>query len=70
MAAVRVDTTNYRTVYGQEPKGRGLWFFSKANPSQADMDEIIQVNGSYMEAKRAAILWAESIGISLVYTLA
>ncbi len=70
MAAVRVDTTNYRTVYGQEPKGRGLWFFSKATPSQADMDDIIQVNGSYSEAKRAAILWAQSIGISRVYTLA
>ncbi len=45
-----VDTSKYVYAYGKEPRGKGLWWFGDYSEKWT-----FTFNGSYAEAKKAAL---------------
>lgn len=57
MTTTRIETTRYQASHGKTPKGRGLWLFETAS-----REAVAQHNGTYAEAKRAAIAFGKQRG--------
>lgn len=61
---IEVVTSQYRFSHGKEPKGRGLWLFCFVGSK-----DVFEFNGSYGEAKRAAIAEAQKRNVCVAYVM-
>lgn len=60
---IRIETNRYVRSHMKEPRGSGLWLFEDAAGQV-----VFEFNGTYTEAKQAAIAWAKQNGRSYLYT--
>ncbi len=72
LRTVEVDTIDYVCAHGREPRGRGCWMFCTVDPRRnADyLNHMIQVTGTYTEARSQAVAVARERGVSRLYTCA
>lgn len=61
--SITIDTARYFRSHMKEPKGRGCWLFETR-----DGKIVVQHNGSYAEAKKAAIAHGKESGIQTLFT--
>src|SRR5262245_28220024 len=67
-APVEIDTCDFERSHGRAPRGRGGWAFCTVNPRQADyLNHVLWKNGTYAEARRAAVAEAKLRGIEVLY---
>ena len=62
MTTTRIETTRYQASHNKAPKGRGLWMFETAS-----REVVVQHNGTYAEAKQAAIAHGKQHGHAALY---
>ena len=62
---VFVNTRLYRQSHVREPRGRGGWLFAFGDETA----EPRNFNGTYTEARRAAVVAAREFGTDIIYVL-
>ena len=66
-----INTKDYElSTMGKTPRGYGFWNFAdKCNYDLDGNTKFFTFNGTYTEAKKAAIKWGKENGLSTVYVL-
>ena len=65
---VTVNTSRYALHYGKAPRGNGLWAFGDWKFDSGMEDGKVEFfSGSYTEAKKKAIKWAETMNIKTLF---
>ncbi len=66
---VSVNTSEFVFSHGREPKGRGSWAFGFGvkHPNVCNPEECRWFDGTYAQARRAAVAAAASEGVSVIY---
>lgn len=66
----RVNTDHYEIAWGKKPRGRGSWAFDLGNHGGTVADhEPFWFNGSYGDAKKAALKAAKERGSAEIIVL-
>lgn len=63
---VSVNTSEFVFSYGREPKGRGSWAFGFGS-RDPKIQDIRWFDGTYAQARRAAVAVAAAEGVSVIY---
>lgn len=58
-----VSTSRYEFSHGRSPRGQGSWGFFLGSSS---LEDLFWANGTYSEARRAAVAEANRRGVSSV----
>jgi hypothetical protein len=64
---VRVDTHGFQAAHGRAPRGRGTWAFGPDRNTDACSDAMFWFNGSFAEARAAAVAHFAARGVSTVH---
>lgn len=70
---VEVFTGDYEFSHGHAPKGRGGWLFCKVDPRRHNdyLDHLLpNFNGTYTEAKKAAVAYCKQHRIRMIFVCA
>lgn len=57
---MKIGTMKYQASHGQAPRGRGLWIFEAQESVWGGTRTQFSHNGTYTEARAAAIVWAKA----------
>jgi len=57
---VQVNTREFERTHWRQPRGRGVWFFF------GPAGQTFRTNGTFTEARKAAVNWAKENGFNEV----
>lgn len=66
---ITVDTSTFERSHGKKPRGYGSWAFYNKPDHGDEFDKLFFANGTYTEAKKAALAFAAESGWRRLWVL-